>query len=55
MPAWRHVDVREGFEVLLESPGRFTGQTTGVEDGVLWALRYEIELDGGWITRSGTS
>jgi uncharacterized protein len=53
MPAWRHVDGREGFEVLLDSTGRFTGQTTGAEDGVLWALRYEIELDDGWATRAG--
>ncbi|MBN1529366.1 MAG: putative glycolipid-binding domain-containing protein [Thermoleophilaceae bacterium] len=52
MPAWRHADDREGFEVLLESPGRFSGQTTGVEDGVLWALRYEIEHNG-WVTESG--
>ena len=53
MPAWRHADDREGFEVLVESPGRFTGQTTGVEDGMLWALRYGIELDDDWVTRSG--
>jgi uncharacterized protein len=54
MPAWRHVDDREGFEVLLESPGRLTGHTAGTEDGVLWALRYEIEHDGAWVTRAGT-
>jgi uncharacterized protein len=53
MPAWRHVDAREGFEVLFERSGRFMGQTTGAEEGVLWALRYEIELDDGWVTRAG--
>jgi uncharacterized protein len=53
MPAWRHVDDREGFEVLVEGQWRFTGQTTGARGALLWALRYEIELNGGWATRSG--
>lgn len=54
--AWRHVDVREGFEVLFlraEADGyRLEGHSTGVEDGEAWGIRYEIVLDAGWSTRS---
>jgi len=46
MPAWRHVDDREGFEVLVESHWRFMGQTVGAQGALLWALRYDIEHDG---------
>ena len=54
--AWRHLDVREGFEVLFQSPEadgfRVEGHATGVEDGEAWGTRYEIVLDAGWSTRS---
>jgi hypothetical protein len=54
--AWRHVDVREGFEVLFllgEADGfRVEGHATGVEDGAAWGIRYEIALDADWATRS---
>ena len=53
--AWRHVEARDGFEVLVTSaaPGRtvFTGRTTAVEEGVAWAIGYRIEVDEGWRTR----
>jgi uncharacterized protein len=54
--AWRHLDVREGFEVLFlraQSDGyRLEGYSTGVEDGEAWGLRYEIVLDADWVTRA---
>ncbi|MGH2944814.1 MAG: putative glycolipid-binding domain-containing protein [Solirubrobacteraceae bacterium] len=54
--AWRHVDVRAGFEVLfprLERDGiRLEGHSTGVEEGEAWGVRYSIALDRGWVTRS---
>lgn len=54
--ACRHVDVREGFEVLFlrrENDGyRFEGHSTGVEDGEAWGLRYDLVLDAAWTTRS---
>jgi hypothetical protein len=54
--AWRHVDAREGFEVVFfrrDNGGlRIEGDTTGVEEGEAWSVRYEISLDAGWLTRS---
>jgi hypothetical protein len=54
--AWRHVDAREGFEVVfLGSDGggrRLAGETAAVEEGEAWAVRYDIRLDAGWATRS---
>jgi uncharacterized protein len=54
--AWRHVDAREGFEVVfLGSDGggrRLEGETTAVEEGEAWAVRYDIRLAAGWATRS---
>jgi hypothetical protein len=54
--AWRHLDAREGFEVLFlrrEADGyRFEGHATAVEDGVTWSVRYAIEVDAGWVTRT---
>lgn len=54
--ACRHVDVREGFEVLFlrrEHGGfRFEGHSTGVEEGEAWAIRYELVLNAVWTTRS---
>ena len=54
--AWRHVDVRQGFEVLFlrrENAGyRFAGHSTGFEEGEAWGIRYDIVLDSTWTTRS---
>jgi uncharacterized protein len=54
--AWRHLDARDGFEVVFprgEASGyRFEGQSTAVEEGVAWSVGYEIVLDAGWTTRS---
>jgi uncharacterized protein len=54
--AWRHLDAREGFEVVFmraETDGyRFDGHATAVEDGVTWSVRYEIATDLSWVTRS---
>lgn len=53
--AWRHLDVREGFEVVFLERGpdgyRLDGHSTGVEDGEAWAVRYALELDASWRTR----
>ena len=54
--AWRHVDAREGFEVVFFRGGddgfRIEGDTTGLEEGEAWSVRYEISLDPAWLTRS---
>jgi uncharacterized protein len=54
--AWRHLDARAGFEVLFLSSAadghRFDGQSTAVEDGEAWGIRYTLELDTSWTTRS---
>ncbi len=54
--AWRHVDAREGFEVVFfrdaKDGFRIEGDTTGLEEGEAWSVRYEISLDPGWLTRS---
>jgi uncharacterized protein len=54
--AWRHVDARDGFEVVFLQTGdggyRFDGCTTAVEDGQAWVVRYEIVVDGAWRTRA---
>jgi len=51
--AWRHKDLREGFEVVFLEP-RWTveGATTAVEDGEAFAVQYAIDLSPDWITRS---
>lgn len=50
--AWRHKELREGFEVVFIEP-RWTieGATTAVEDGVAFAVQYAIDLEPGWVTR----
>lgn len=50
--AWRHKDLREGFEVVFIEP-RWTieGGTTAVEDGEAFAVQYAIDLTPDWITR----
>jgi uncharacterized protein len=54
--AWRHIDAREGFEVLFlrrDSEGyRFDGYSTAVEAREAWSVSYAIELDHRWATRS---
>ncbi len=54
--AWRHLDARDGFEVLFlrrETDGyHFEGHSTAVEDGEAWSIRYALTLDPGWTTRS---
>jgi hypothetical protein len=54
--AWRHLDARDGFEVVfLRSVGdshRIDGSTTAVEDGAAWAVGYSIGLDREWVTRT---
>lgn len=53
--AWRHEQAREGFEVVFfdatNSGVRVEGHTSAVEDGVAWAVRYEIDLAADWSTR----
>jgi hypothetical protein len=52
--AWRHVDARDGFEVMfaLAVAGgyRLAGHTAAVEDGQAWSVGYEIVLDDTWRT-----
>jgi hypothetical protein len=54
--AWRHVDARDGFEVVfLETVAggyELVGSTTAVEDEQAWAVRYEIVVDDAWRTRA---
>ncbi len=49
--AWQHVDARAGFEVLFAEDRRFAGHVSAVEDGMAWAVRYDLELDENWVTR----
>jgi len=51
--AWRHKDLREGFEVVFIEP-RWTvhGATAAVEDGEAFAVQYAIDLSPAWGTRS---
>jgi uncharacterized protein len=54
--AWRHRDARDGFEVvfLRRAGGGYhvAGHSTAVEEGVAWGVRYSVELDASWATRS---
>lgn len=54
--AWRHHGAREGFEVAFfpQRSGnlRVEGHTAAVERGEAFAVRYAIELDEGWHSRS---
>ncbi len=54
--AWRHRDARDGFESVFFRAGRsgyrVEGHTAAVEAGRVWAVRYLIELDENWRTRS---
>lgn len=54
--AWRHLDVRGGFEVLFlryeDDHYYLNGHVTAVEHGEAWAIRYRLTLDSSWTTRS---
>lgn len=54
--AWRHLAVRDGFEVLFlrRRPRGFEldGYSTAVEDGQTWGTHYALTLDTSWKTRS---
>jgi uncharacterized protein len=54
--AWRHLDVRQGFEVLFaqrrQDDVRLEGYTAGVEEGEAWGMHYRLVLDPDWTTRS---
>jgi uncharacterized protein len=56
--AWRHVEAREGFEVLFLAPRgdgwRLEGHATAVEDGEAWSIRYAVSVDDRWRTRSAS-
>lgn len=52
--AWRHVEASDGFEVVFIERRRFEGTTAAVEDGEPYAVRYAIEVDERWHTRSAT-
>jgi uncharacterized protein len=54
--AWRHVTAAEGFESAFFTtvPGghRVAGGSAGIEEGEAWCVRYAIEVDQGWRTRT---
>jgi len=54
--AWRHHEVRQGFESVFaradRSGYRFDGHTAAVEDDRVWVVRYTLSLDERWITRT---
>ena len=54
--AWRHLDAREGFEVVFLHSGpeghRLEGHTAAVEDGEAWSVQYSIFLDAKWVTQT---
>jgi hypothetical protein len=59
--AWRHLDAREGYEVVFLAPAagaadaargwRVEGTTAAVEEGEPWVVSYAIDLDARWRTR----
>jgi uncharacterized protein len=54
--AWRHIEARAGFEVLFSrgtGDGHLLdGHSVGIEDGEAWSVRYAVEVDASWRTRS---
>jgi hypothetical protein len=54
--AWQHREAINGFEVVFLSRrdiGQLIeGETAAVEGGEAWAVRYEIDLGSGWLTRT---
>jgi hypothetical protein len=53
--AWQHVDAQVGFESVflraVASGHVIDGHTAAVEDGVIWAVHYAIEVDDHWVTQ----
>jgi hypothetical protein len=53
---WRHAGAQEGFEVVTlhgyPEGHRIIGQVAAVEEDTAFALRYAIEVDPSWRTRS---
>jgi len=56
--AWRLLDAHEGFEVAHLLPGpddiRISGTSVGVEDGLAWSFRYDLEIGADWFARRGS-
>jgi uncharacterized protein len=57
--AWWHVAARDGFEVVFlhetaAGGRRLEGHVSAVEDGRAWAVRYAIDVDAAWRTRSAS-
>ncbi len=56
--AWRLLEAHEGFEVAHLTPGsdgiRVSGTSVGVEDGVPWSFRYDLEIGADWHARRGS-
>jgi hypothetical protein len=54
--AWRHLDARDGFEVLFArravDGSLLEGHSTALEDGKVWSVHYALEVDVTWKTRS---
>ena len=53
--AWLHEEAHTGFEVVYFTPTHsghhIEGWTTAVEDGRVWLVAYEIDVDTDWVTR----
>ena len=53
---WRHHTAREAVEVVSPETTAeavmLRGAVTGVEEGVVFALAYEIEVDAAWCSRA---
>ncbi|HEX2213329.1 MAG TPA: putative glycolipid-binding domain-containing protein [Mycobacterium sp.] len=58
LAAWRHQEVRDGFEVVFvhddDDGERLDGHVAAVEDAQGWWVAYEIRLDRSWRTRTAT-
>ena len=56
--AWRHLDAREGFEVVYfradDRAIALEGVTAAIEAGRTWLVDYTIEIDRSWRTRRAT-
>jgi hypothetical protein len=56
--AWRHVGLREGFEVAFFDGFHdgyvVRGHTTAVQEDQPWAVLYEITLGQDWLTRTAS-
>jgi hypothetical protein len=54
--AWRHLEARNGFEVVFLDPCggeyRVEGDTAAVEGDDAWTVHYVILLDAGWRTQT---